>query len=425
MCTNDSCDPYSGDCDFASNIDCNDNNECTSEGCNPTDGQCVSVNKVCDDGKDCTDDTCDIYTGECVFKPQSCSDNDECTADSCNLETGNCQHKEKDCNDGVSCTDDTCDSSTGTCSNTSNDKYCTATNPCSVAKCDQVKGCVENPIDCSDQWACTKDYCLNGVCYNDKLDSACSSSDKCQQGQCTLGSSPSGCTFTPITCNDGFSCTLDKCDSAIGCVYTPNDLACSPLNNCFTACCDPKLGCVNTPKDCNDNNPCTSDTCVNGKCQNNDANFCNDGLRCTDDICKPDPLDSTKHVCQYSPDLNNCGIVPSCKILDCGYYRDCTLKLYNDSACAPHTQAPACMKPQCTDNGCFFKDICGATHPDCNGCADCACVLDLNKCIRSCPSKRSLENELTEDPFNGGYLLSVGITNLFFFLCLIYMINKL
>jgi hypothetical protein len=85
------------------------------------------------------------------------------------------------------------------------------------------------------------------------------------------------------------------------------------------------------------------------------------------------------------------------------------------------------MKPECTDNGCIFKDICGVAHPDCTGCADCSCVLDLNKCVKTCPTKRSLENDVTEDNMteNGGLLLSVGITNLFFILCFIYMINKL
>jgi hypothetical protein len=134
-------------------------------------------------------------------------------------------------------------------------------------------------------------------------------------------------------------------------------------------------------------------------------------------------------LCLFQPDLTNCGIVPSCKILDCGIYRDCTLKLYNDSQCPPHTQASFCMKPQCTDNGCQFKDVCGATHPDCNGCADCSCSITLNKCVKSCPTKRSLENELlTEMGTNengGGRLVSMGMTNLFFILCLIYMINKL
>jgi len=326
----------------------------------------------------------------------------------------------------VSCTDDTCDSATGVCSNNANNNYCSASNPCSVAKCDKEKGCVETPIDCSDGVDCTRDYCLNGLCYHDNLDTLCVPSDKCYKGQCT----GSGCIISKINCTDGFSCTFDTCNPAIGCVNSPIDAQCTPINNCFTACCDPihgvaGTGCLQTPKDCNDNNPCTSDTCSNGKCQNTDTNLCNDPLRCTDDICKPDPLDSTKHLCSNPTDLSNCGVVPSCKILDCGYYRDCTLKEYNHSACSPHPQAPGCMKPQCTDNGCFFQDICGVNHPDCNGCADCACVLSLNKCIKTCPSKRSLENEVTQDEINGGHLLSVGFTNLFFILCLIYMINKL
>jgi len=198
-------------------------------------------------------------------------------------------------------------------------------------------------------------------------------------------------------------------------------------------------GCLYTPKDCNDNNPCTIDTCVNGICQNKDGNFCDDHLHCTDNICKPNPLNSTRYLCLYPINLTNCGTGPvsRCQKFDCGYNRDCKLRL-DDSLCPQHTQAPACMEPKCTDNGCKFKDICSSDHPDCKFCSHCSCNLSFNKCFKSC-TKRSLENELTEDmnennstgskglreDENGGHLLSVGITNLFFILCLIYMINKL
>ena len=52
-----------------------------------------------------------------------------------------------------------------------------------------------------------------------------------------------GCVHTPIVCNDNNPCTNDSCDPALGCVFTNN-----------TAACD-------------DNNPCTvADTCGGGAC---------------------------------------------------------------------------------------------------------------------------------------------------------------
>jgi len=276
---------------------------------------------------------------------------------------------------------------------------------------------VETPKDCNDNKACTKDYCVGGVCKNDPMDSLCVSTDKCKQGQCVNG----GCTFAPINCDDNIVCTYDFCDPAIGCTHTPVNDYCTPINNCHVACCDPKLGCVSTPKSCDDKNPCTEDTCASsGQCVNKIGNYCNDGLRCTDDICKPDPLDTSKHTCEYPADLSNCGIFPSCIQLDCGYYRDCTKKFYDHSSCPEHTFAPNCLKPDCTDSGCLFKDICGASHPDCNGCDACTCNKDLNKCVKACPSKRSLENELVDENENismngGGPFVSVSFINLFFY----------
>ena len=52
-----------------------------------------------------------------------------------------------------------------------------------------------------------------------------------------------GCVHTPIVCNDNNPCTNDSCDPASGCVFSNN-----------TATCD-------------DNNPCTvGDTCGGGAC---------------------------------------------------------------------------------------------------------------------------------------------------------------
>jgi hypothetical protein len=75
-----------------------------------------------------------------------------------------------------------------------------------------------------------------------------------------------GCLHTPITCNDNNPCTDDSCNPTTGCVGTPND--------------------SNT---CNDGNACTTDACVNGSCVGtpSGSGCCDDGNPCTDDTYDP------------------------------------------------------------------------------------------------------------------------------------------
>jgi len=163
----------------------------------------------------------------------------------------------------------------------------------------------------------------------------------------------------------------------------------------------------------------------------NTASLCNDKLKCTKDICGKDPIDSSKYKCSFPEDLGLCGILTSCQTASCGYDRDCLIS-YNDDLCPVHAQAPACLLPLCTPGTgkCSYQDICGASHPDCGGFDSCTCNPTLNKCVKTIPTKRSVENDnqstiVVVDEMNGGQIMSVGIIYLFFILCLTYMINKL
>jgi hypothetical protein len=71
------------------------------------------------------------------------------------------------------------------------------------------------------------------------------------------------CVHTPIVCNDNNPCTVDSCDPRTGCVYTPVD--CNDNDACTADSCSPATGqCVHTPIDCNDNDACTADSCRPG-----------------------------------------------------------------------------------------------------------------------------------------------------------------
>ena len=161
----------------------------------------------------------------------------------------------------------------------------------SIGEC--PSGCLLNPTSCDDSNPCTFDVCL-----------------------------PTGqCDHRPIDCNDGNPCTYDSCDKSVGCVNSPeNGLACDDSNPCTTRDTCSNGNCIGQPiencclsnSDCNDNNPCTIDSCSSNRCSNRPLDCsvsnnkcltgycdpatgacltapvtCNDSNVCTDDLCDP------------------------------------------------------------------------------------------------------------------------------------------
>jgi hypothetical protein len=308
--------------------------------CIPTDGCCQDTD--CNDNNLCTTDTCDTGTHTCVHDEVDCDDNNACTIDSCDPQVG-CVHVD-DPNCGGGC---------------SSDAECDDANACTDGRC--VDGlCEHNPISCDDGNPCTADSCdqANG-CQHTPIDGCCRSS---------------------ADCNDNIACTVDECVDG-RCVHTPQDDLCESSDPCIIPRCTAS-GCISEPKNCDDGNPCTVDSCIAGQCVNTPGNFCNDGLRCTHDICVPD--DETHFHCEFHADLGLCGLLSSCQTAECGFDRDCLIT-NNDALCPTHPTAPACLLPHCSATGaCQYQDICGASHPDCAGCAQCTCNPILNKCVKTC-----------------------------------------
>src|SRR5262249_39406530 len=83
-CTNDACDPATGNCSHANNnAQCSDNNACTT-GDQCSGGACQpGIMKNCNDNNACTTDSCDPATGNCANTPMKCDDNNPCTSDAC------------------------------------------------------------------------------------------------------------------------------------------------------------------------------------------------------------------------------------------------------------------------------------------------------------------------------------------------------
>jgi hypothetical protein len=123
-CTDDVCDPLDGSCD---NPNVEDGTSCDFEG---LPGVCMTgvcedamlcAEVDCSDDNDCTDDVCDPMTGDC--SNPNVEDGTSCDFGGLPGEcmTGVCEDAmlcaDVDCSDGNDCTDDVCDPMTGDCSN--------------------------------------------------------------------------------------------------------------------------------------------------------------------------------------------------------------------------------------------------------------------------------------------------------------------
>jgi hypothetical protein len=102
-----------------------------------------------------------------------------------------------------------------------------------------------------------------------------------------LGGGTAACS-ADSECDDGNPCTTDSCDSAVGCI---NDAVLCPDDGdlCTTDACDPGTGqCDSTPVTCDDGVSCTIDSCdaVTGECVVDDSQcpVCLDpGASCSSD----------------------------------------------------------------------------------------------------------------------------------------------
>ena len=90
-------------------------------------------------------------------------------------------------------------------------------------------------------------------------------------------------------CDDANPCTTDSCTPA-GCTHVPVDCSQGSGDVCVTWTCLPSAGCTVTPVDCDDGKACTADQCVPVQgCQSQPSPAaCEDGDACTIGTCAPD-----------------------------------------------------------------------------------------------------------------------------------------
>ena len=159
---------------------------------------------------------------------------------------------------------------------------------------DDCDGVTDNTSQCDDGDPCTQDQCnTSGSCKHSAIEGlpcddgdGCTAPDACAGGKCQPGAQKS--------CDDNNPCTKDSCAPLTGCVHNPTDGLCADDGDPCTqdlcqggACAHPpsKAGgpCVD------DGNPCTDDFCQGGSCQHPPAAFAvkctDDGDPCTADVC--------------------------------------------------------------------------------------------------------------------------------------------
>ena len=120
--------------------------------------------------------------------------------------------------------------------------------------------------------------CGDGECTQD---SDCPPDQICEDGQC-IGQPE--CDSNE-DCDDGDACTTDICKPALGCIHTPID-TCVDNDPCTIDGCEPDVGCVYTTIDCEDDDACTIDECVEGQCVTAPMD-CPIGEVCDDGECVP------------------------------------------------------------------------------------------------------------------------------------------
>ncbi|MBM4344747.1 MAG: hypothetical protein FJ100_15380 [Deltaproteobacteria bacterium] len=335
--TSDKCSPK-GVCVGGPDDPCDDDSSCTEDKCKLGYG-CVHMNiaGACDDGDSCTEkDAC--VQGKCAGTAVGCDDGSPCTADSCDKVKG-CVHTPvaSACDDGNPCTQsDACDA--GKCVSGANLCACQADVDCGAKEdgdlcngtlyCDkslQPFACKVKPAtivtcDTSKNNACSATGCDagSGKCVTtakpdatpcDADGSVCTANDTCMGGACVAGK--------VTACDDKNACTTDSCDPKAGCVFAITDKAacddgsactdkdacaggkcvagvalnCNDKNPCTTDSCDAKKGCDNVYNTlaCDaDGSTCTvNDACAGGKCVAGAALVCDDKNVCTTDSCDP------------------------------------------------------------------------------------------------------------------------------------------
>lgn len=348
---------------------CNDGNaSTTNDACSA--GVCMGtpITVNCDDGNPCTVDT--VSGTSCLHSAAAagtacndglfCNGTDACNNGSCILHTGNpCPGPDGDSNCSESCNElsDNCTAKDPTGS------ACNDGNPSTTGDVCNASVCAGTPLSCDDGNSCTTDTLSGTTC----LHAAVAFGTPCDDGLYCNG---------PDSCNAG-TCSShagNPCNGGLECANVCNEAA----NNCFTAA---NTACVP------DSNPCTSDVCNGGGSCTHPLKpagaSCNDSLFCNGtDTC------SSTGAC--TPSGNPCpgpdGDVDCSEA--CNETSDsCTANDPNGTSCGAGStcQNGLCVTASyCGDGVCDATEDCSRCPSDCGFPAGSACQSNLDCCSGVC-----------------------------------------
>jgi hypothetical protein len=290
--------------------------------------------------------------------------------------------------------------------------------PVCKTDCDDKNPCTADICDASTKFVCTHKNLSAGTSCADA--NACNGTETCDgKGVCKGG--------TTLKCDDGNSCTSDKCDQKMGCMFTPvtDGTTCPVSGNCGAGGKCTAGVCKALGANCDDKNPCTADSCsTTGACVHkpvaagtscSDNNACNGTESCdAAGVCKAGPLPDCddKNPCTVDACLTagGCGHVPgnngaackdgtgaagvcdagACKVdLGCGPSPDaCKAFVKVNGVC---TLQPLPDDTSCNDGSlCTQKDVCksgvctGTLPVTCSGASACTNAGTCNPATGLC-----------------------------------------
>lgn len=292
---------------------------------------------------------------------------------------------------------------------------CDDHDPCTAGdSCGEDRVCAGTPVEgCDDDLDCTADACaapgdcahdlkpgwclVEGVCFRDgeadpsnpcrtcqtalavdrllpddtrtcEDGNACTKGDTCVNGQCVGGA---------VDCDDDNPCTTDSCTGG-QCVNEPIGGSCADGDPCTVGDRCEEGKCVGTPLDCDDGNVCTQDSCdaAHGCVHEaiwsaepvacDDGNLCTVGDMCADGVCVPG---TGRPHCDDDNPCTDDGCVPSkgCvhipNSLPCEDQDPCTV----GDICRKGACTSGAMPPDCDDGNVCTDDVCipgeGCAHP--------------------------------------------------------------
>ena len=340
---------------------------------------CCTEDAHCADANACTVSTCNtvanicsapVEIDNCCTADLDCEDGNPCNLDRClgakcrysdNIVPGCCVDH-VDCDDEDACTIDACDFESGSCL------------PSEAFSWPTGELCCNDHIDCDDGDVQTADECVDNKCVYDENPLYCLTTTDCDadpnpckevfcdplSSECTTFSSP-GCCVGNADCtgDDGNACTDHACNTETNTCFYEWEAGCCNAND------------ADADAQCDDEEPCTLDVCINGTCHNTpQANCCyentdcDDSVGCTVDLCVDNQCtnDPIQGCCTPGPAGDptaqvQCGTMPedapSCGVWECLEGGICSI--YDPGNCCD-------ADVDCNDNSQCTADLCQEDH---------------------------------------------------------------